>query len=62
MRRARHRATGQVYAAKYVRRRRLEGEARHEVAVLLLGLRDPHIVRLYQVYQTRTEYIILLEL
>ncbi|XP_050686690.1 uncharacterized protein LOC126980630 [Eriocheir sinensis] len=61
VRRARHRATGQVYAAKYVRRRRLEGEARHEVAVLLLGLRDPHIVRLYQVYQTRTEYIILLE-
>ncbi|XP_045108449.1 calcium/calmodulin-dependent protein kinase type IV-like isoform X1 [Portunus trituberculatus] len=61
VRRARHRATGQVYAAKYVRRRRLEGEARHEVAVLLLGLRDPHIVRLYKVYQTRTEYIILLE-
>ncbi|KAG0728320.1 Death-associated protein kinase related [Chionoecetes opilio] len=61
VRRARHRATGQVYAAKYVRRRRLEGEARHEVAVLLLGLRDPHIVRLHQVYQTRIEYIILLE-
>lgn len=61
VRRARHRSTGQVYAAKYVRRRRLEGEARHEVAVLLLGLRDPHIVRLHHVYQTRTDYIILLE-
>ncbi|KAK7071700.1 hypothetical protein SK128_016402, partial [Halocaridina rubra] len=49
VRRARHRATGQVFAAKYVRRRRrnvsLECEARHEVAVLLLGLRDPHIKR-----------------
>lgn len=67
VRRARHRATGQEYAAKYVRRRRpnlsLEREARHEIAVLLLGLRlrDPHIVRLHQVYETRTEYIILLE-
>lgn len=65
VRRARHRATGQVYAAKYVRRRRqnvsLEGEARHEVAVLMLGLRDPHIVRLHQVYETPNEYIILLE-
>lgn len=65
VRRARHRTTGQVYAAKYVRRRRrnesVECETRHEVAVLLLGLRDPHIVSLHQVYETRTEYIILLE-
>ncbi|KAK8727779.1 hypothetical protein OTU49_009452 [Cherax quadricarinatus] len=65
VRRARHRATGQVFAAKYVRRRRrnvsLEGEARHEVAVLVLGRRDPHIVHLHHVYETRSEYIILLE-
>nr|XP_045622511.1 calcium/calmodulin-dependent protein kinase type IV-like [Procambarus clarkii] len=65
VRRARHRATGQVFAAKYVRRRRrnvsLEDEARHEVAVLVLGRRDPHIVSLHHVYETRTEYIILLE-
>ncbi|XP_042861671.1 calcium/calmodulin-dependent protein kinase type IV-like [Penaeus japonicus] len=65
VRRARHRSTNQVFAAKYVKRRRrnvsLEGEARHEVAVLLLGLRDPQIIRLHQVYETRTEYIILLE-
>ncbi|XP_064086317.1 microtubule-associated serine/threonine-protein kinase 2-like isoform X3 [Macrobrachium nipponense] len=65
VRRARHRATGQLFAAKYVRRRRrnvsLECEARHEVAVLLLGIMDPQIVRLHHVYETRTEYIILLE-
>ncbi|KAK3874349.1 hypothetical protein Pcinc_020709 [Petrolisthes cinctipes] len=65
VRRARHRSTGLVYAAKYVRRRRrnesVENETRHEVAVLLLGLRDPHIVTLHQVYETRIEYIILLE-
>ncbi|XP_042217534.1 microtubule-associated serine/threonine-protein kinase 2-like [Homarus americanus] len=65
VRRARHRSTGQVFAAKYVRRRRrnvsLEGEARHEVAVLVLGRLDPHIVHLHHVYETRTEYIIILE-
>ncbi|XP_076069474.1 uncharacterized protein LOC143041462 [Oratosquilla oratoria] len=65
VRRAWHRATGQVFAAKYIKRRRgnvsLECEARHEAAVLLLGRRDSNIVTIHEVYETRAEYIILLE-
>ncbi|KAA0193904.1 hypothetical protein HAZT_HAZT008416 [Hyalella azteca] len=68
VRRARHRATGRVFAAKFVRRRRraktseAEAEARHEVAVLVLGRAHKHIVHMHSVYLTRQEYIILLEL
>ena len=55
-----------MFAAKYVRRRRSaanqENEAMHEVAVLMLGRSDHNIIRLHQVYETRTEYIIVLEL
>ncbi|KAF2360050.1 Protein kinase domain [Trinorchestia longiramus] len=67
VRRALHRSTGRVFAAKYVRRRRrakaseAEAEARHEVAVLVMGRAHQHIVHLHRVYLTRQEYIILLE-
>ena len=68
MRRARHRLTGELFAAKYVRRRRraktleAEAEARHEVAVLVRGRNNAHIAHLHRVYKTRQEYIIILEL
>uniref|UniRef100_A0A6A7FN63 Serine/threonine-protein kinase PLK4-like n=2 Tax=Hirondellea gigas TaxID=1518452 RepID=A0A6A7FN63_9CRUS len=67
VRRARHRLTNEIFAAKYVRRRRraktleAEAEARHEVAVLVKSRAHSHIAHLHKVYETRHEYIILLE-
>nr|CAD7424086.1 unnamed protein product [Timema monikensis] len=66
VRRCRERATGQQYAAKFLRKRRrstdLRPEILHEVAVLEACASSPRIVRLHQVFESAHEMILLLEL
>lgn len=65
--RIRHKQTGQVYAAKFLKKRRLRfgnvtDEILHEIRVLLTASTCDRIVHLHQVFETANEYILVLEL
>lgn len=58
-------ATGQEYAAKFLKKRRrgqdCKAEILHEIAVLELMKSNPRIVNLHEVYETANEIILVLE-
>lgn len=66
MRKIRHLTTGVEYAAKFIRKRRRANdtthEIYHEVAVLDLCGGSSRLVRLHEVYETRSEIALVLEL
>lgn len=59
-------STGVEYAAKFIRKRRraldTQREIAHEVAVLLQCAACPRVVRLHEVYDERSEMVLVLEL
>ncbi|XP_038215996.1 serine/threonine-protein kinase 17A [Zerene cesonia] len=66
VRKIRHLVSGEEYAAKFIRKRRRAAdttrEIHHEVAVLALCAECTRVVRLHEVYETRSEVAIVLEL
>lgn len=66
VRRCIHRETSVVYAAKAIRKRRRAADATHEIfheiRVLLLNSQSERIVNLYEVFETPSEYILMLEM
>nr|XP_020462962.1 serine/threonine-protein kinase 17A-like [Monopterus albus] len=58
-------ATGQQYAAKFLRKRRKGGDCRkdilNEIAMLESAKANPYVVALHEVYETDTEIILVLE-
>ncbi|XP_013195989.2 death-associated protein kinase related [Amyelois transitella] len=66
VRKIRHLVSGEEYAAKFIRKRRRAAdttrEIQHEVAVLALCHDCTRVVRLHEVYETRSEVAIVLEL
>lgn len=66
VRKARQLSTGVLYAAKFIRKRRraldTQHEIAHEVAVLLQCSSSPRVVRLHEVYDERSETVLVLEL
>lgn len=66
VRRATHKETGIKYAAKFLRRRRRAAcwvkQIQHEIAVLVLSANSEQIVKLHAVYETRSEFILILEM
>ncbi|XP_062898425.1 serine/threonine-protein kinase 17A [Mobula hypostoma] len=58
-------ATGKEYAAKFMRKRRkgqdCQMEIIHEIAVLELAKSNPWVINLYEVYETASEIILVLE-
>ncbi|XP_072117742.1 serine/threonine-protein kinase 17B-like [Mobula birostris] len=58
-------ATGKEYAAKFVKKRRRGLDCRsdiiHEIAVLEMAKSNPHVVDLYEVYETNNDIILVLE-
>lgn len=66
VRRATHKETGIKYAAKFLRRRRRAAcwmkQIQHEIAVLMLSADSEQIVKLHAVYETRSEYVLILEM
>ncbi|XP_073943567.1 death-associated protein kinase related-like, partial [Choristoneura fumiferana] len=66
VRKIRHLVSGAEYAAKFIRKRRRAAdstrEIQHEVAVLALCAGCTRVVRLHEVYETRSEVAIVLEL
>uniref|UniRef100_A0A8C3SMA1 non-specific serine/threonine protein kinase n=1 Tax=Chelydra serpentina TaxID=8475 RepID=A0A8C3SMA1_CHESE len=58
-------ATGREFAAKFLRKRRKGEDCRadilHEIAVLELAARSPHVVDLHEVYETPAEIVLVLE-
>lgn len=67
VRRITHKKTGVVFAAKSIKRRRprfgdVTSEIFHEIRVLLLTIPCNRIVHLHEVFETRTEFILVLEL
>ncbi|RVE43226.1 hypothetical protein evm_012106 [Chilo suppressalis] len=66
VRKIRHLVSGEEYAAKFIRKRRRAAdttrEILHEVAVLALCSDCTRVVRLHEVYETRSEVAIVLEL
>uniref|UniRef100_A0A8C5QTT4 non-specific serine/threonine protein kinase n=1 Tax=Leptobrachium leishanense TaxID=445787 RepID=A0A8C5QTT4_9ANUR len=65
VRKCTEKCTGRVYAAKFLKKRRRGKDSRpeiiHEIAVLELAKPCPHIVDLYEVYETGHEIILVLE-
>lgn len=61
-----HRQTGIEYAGKSIKKRRRSTDVRHEImheiGVLLLSQNNNGIVRLHEVYETPTEFILILEM
>ncbi|NP_001089404.1 uncharacterized protein LOC734454 [Xenopus laevis] len=57
--------TGKEFAAKFMRKRRKGQDCRmeiiHEIAVLELARGSPWVIKLYEVYETATEIILVLE-
>lgn len=66
VRRATHKTTGINYAAKFLRRRRRAAcwikQIHHEIAVLMLSSSSEQIVKLHAVYETRSEFVLILEM
>lgn len=66
VRRATHKETGIKYAAKFLRRRRRATcwikQIQHEIAVLMLSSDSKQIVKLHAVYETRNEFVLVLEM
>jgi serine/threonine kinase 17 len=66
VRRATHKETGIKYAAKFLRRRRRAAcwakQIQHEIAVLMLSADSKQIVKLHAVYETRSEFVLILEM
>lgn len=66
VRRVTHKLTGISYAAKFLRRRRRAAcwvkQIQHEIAVLLLSVESEQIVKLHAVYETRSEFVLILEM
>lgn len=66
VRRVTHKETGIKYAAKFLRRRRRAAcwmkQIQHEVAVLMLSADSEQIVKLHAVYETRSEFVLILEM
>ncbi|XP_026329821.1 serine/threonine-protein kinase 17A isoform X2 [Hyposmocoma kahamanoa] len=66
VRKIRHLVSGEEYAAKFIRKRRRAAdttrEIHHEVAVLALCAGCKRVVSLHEVYETRSEVAIVLEL
>lgn len=66
VKRCRERASGRQWAAKFLKKRRraqeLRAEALHEVAVLDAAARCSRLVSLHQVFETKTEMVLVLEL
>lgn len=66
VRRATHKETGIMYAAKFLRRRRRATcwvkQIQHEIAVLMLSSGSKQIVKLHAVYETRNEFVLILEM
>ncbi|XP_034840352.1 serine/threonine-protein kinase 17A [Maniola hyperantus] len=66
VRKIRHLVSGEEYAAKFIRKRRRAAdttrEIQHEVAVLALCADSARVVSLHEVYETRSEVAIVLEL
>ncbi|XP_050345392.1 serine/threonine-protein kinase 17A isoform X1 [Nymphalis io] len=66
VRKIRHLVSGEEYAAKFIRKRRRAAdttrEIQHEVAVLALCSDCTRVVSLHEVYETRSEVAIVLEL
>ncbi|XP_007895810.1 serine/threonine-protein kinase 17A [Callorhinchus milii] len=58
-------ATGKEYAAKFMRKRRKGQDSRmeiiHEIAVLEMAKSNPWVINLYEVYETPSEMILVLE-
>lgn len=58
-------ATGQEYAAKFLKKRRRGQDCRaeilHEIAVLELARSCPHVINLHEVYENSNEIILVLE-
>lgn len=61
-----HKATGQRYAAKFLRKRRrsedLRPEILHEVAILDACAGSTRIVQLHKVFENAQDMVLLLEL
>ena len=66
VRKVTHKETGINYAAKFLRRRRRAAcwvkQIQHEIAVLLLSSDSEQIVKLHAVYETRSEFVLILEM
>lgn len=58
-------STGQQYAAKCIRKRRHNRDCTpdilHEIAVLEMGIDHPHLIKLHKVYETASEFVLILE-
>ncbi|GJQ71469.1 hypothetical protein Trydic_g11192 [Trypoxylus dichotomus] len=66
VRRALHKTTGVQYAAKHIKKRRrnvdMIPEIYHEISVLLKCSPNNRVVRLYEVYETNTDMVLILGL
>ncbi|XP_033220151.1 serine/threonine-protein kinase 17B-like isoform X2 [Belonocnema kinseyi] len=66
VRRCRERSSGRLWAAKFLRKRRraqeLRAEALHEVAVLDATAHCSRLVSLHQVFETKSEMVLVLEM
>ncbi|UXI22601.1 hypothetical protein NH340_JMT08544 [Sarcoptes scabiei] len=67
VRRIKHKKTGLHYAAKTIKKRRLRvgdvtDEIKHEIRVLISSENCPYIVKLQEVYETKTDFTLVLEL
>lgn len=61
-----HKQTGIEYAGKAIKKRRRATDMRHEIiheiGVLLLSQNNNGIVKLHEVFETPTEFILILEM
>ncbi|XP_065107648.1 serine/threonine-protein kinase 17B [Paramisgurnus dabryanus] len=65
VRRCEEKATGKVFAAKFIKKRRRGRDCRaevvHEIAVLEAAKNNPRVVKLHAVYETDHDLVLLLE-
>lgn len=58
-------ASGKEYAAKFLKKRRrgldCTSDIIHEIAILEMAKSNPHVIDLYEVYETIHEIILVLE-
>ncbi|CAG2110704.1 unnamed protein product [Medioppia subpectinata] len=66
VRRCVHKETAKTYAAKTIKKRRratdVSHEILHEIRVLLTTNQSDRIVKLYEVYETASEFVLMLEM